>query len=82
MTRAVETPVQVVAGPEGRPRRFRWRRRWYAVSRVLDEWTDSGCWWEGEGEKRFFRVETAAGSMLELYRDVSTSGWVLYRVYD
>lgn len=79
--RLLDVPVDV-ALEEGRPARFRWQNRTYCVARVADHWSYVGRWWAGEGEWRFFRVETAGGGVFELYLDVAAKQWRLYRVYD
>ena len=52
------------------------------VNRILDWWYDTGCWWEGEGEKVFFRFCTTAGAIYEIFREVETGHWYLYKEYD
>ncbi len=52
------------------------------MARVVEVWKDTGCWWAGEGEKVFFRLETACGRLVELYRDLDAGKWFIYRVYD
>ncbi|MFO7312200.1 MAG: DUF6504 family protein [Bacillota bacterium] len=79
--RLVDAPVKV-ASPGGRPARFRWQNRTYRIARIIDQWSYLGRWWAGEGEWRFFRVETADGGLFELYLDVAANQWRLYRVYD
>lgn len=69
-------------GPGGRPLSFRWRGLLRRVARTADVWKDVGCWWEGEGEKVFYRLETTDGRLLELYLDRMAGKWYLYRVYD
>ncbi len=66
----------------GVPAAFRWRGRFWLVIRACEVWKDTGSWWEGEGEKTFFRVEVAGGRLMEIYRDQATGRWFLYRVYD
>lgn len=67
------------------------------MGRTAEVWKDTGRWWEGEGEKVFYRVEAAAGGapaghpagvppaggrLVELYFDRKAGKWFLYRVYD
>ncbi len=56
--------------------------RWLRVTGVLDVWKDVGCWWQGEREKVFYRIEIAGGGVLEVYRALGADDWILYRVYD
>lgn len=53
-----------------------------AVEKVLERWRDTGCWWEGESEKAFFRVLCQDGGIREIYCDLASQQWFLYRVYD
>jgi len=82
MSRILNRPVKVVTGPGGCPRLFYWKQRWQKVSGVLEEWRDTGRWWEQEGEKVFYQVETEAHSLYELFLDLGEQKWTLYRVYD
>lgn len=52
------------------------------VARILDWWRDTGCWWEGEGEKLFFRLLTTTGGIYEIFREEETGKWYLYKEYD
>lgn len=53
-----------------------------AVEKILERWRDTGCWWEGESEKAFFRVLCQDGGIREIYCDLTSQQWFLYRVYD
>lgn len=66
----------------GRPRSFRWRDRQYTIRTVLERWTDTGRWWEGERVKVFLRVAGTGGTLWEIYFDTATSTWHLYKIYD
>lgn len=83
MTRIVDQPIEVrgALGPFAAPVSFRWRERDHTVRSVLDIWTDTGAWWDGEGEVRFFRVVGGEGRVFELVRDAH-GNWRIYRVYD
>ncbi len=69
-------PVQVTARPDGRPVRFVWRSRLYAVRAILEHWVINREWWRdpadsgetgdpaagpGQPELVFWRVEAAPG---------------------
>lgn len=79
--RLLDVPIRVALA-DGRLARFRWQNRVYRVARIVDQWSYLGRWWVGEGEWRFFRVETADGGLFELYWDKVADQWRLYRVYD
>lgn len=62
-------PVPVEADDRGYPRRFFWHR-WYRVVEILDEWRETGAWWDGEEERVVVRVLTAEGALFELERSL------------
>ncbi|MEW6662909.1 MAG: DUF6504 family protein [Bacillota bacterium] len=80
MGRLINRPVPVTTDPEGRLLQFRWRGSWFNVA-ILEEWRDTGAWWQGEQEKVFYRVE-GVGGVFELYRETPGSRWYLYKIYD
>jgi len=79
--RLIDQPIQV-STRDGGPAVFRWRGQTYRVARVIDRWSYMGRWWMGEGEWRFWRVETTGGGEFELLYDVQAEQWRLYRIYD
>ncbi len=92
MSRVDGEPVAVwVRG--GRPARFVWRGRLYAVLGVLDHWVVSREWWRYgpvagiPAEREFWRVEASPGRGIrpvryELVRDTATWDWRLARAWD
>ena len=80
MTKLVNSPVKVKC-LKSIPALFMWRSRWFPVEAVLDCWQDTGCWWEGEPEKTFYRV-TNREQVFEIYSESQTGRWYLYRVFD
>lgn len=88
MSRRIEQPVEVLGSlcPSGdggdSPAAFIvWRNRRLKVLECLEEWYETGRWWDGENEKRFVRVLTEAG-IYELGCDTATGRWQIYRVLD
>lgn len=75
-------PLQVVCDPGGCPVQLRERDHWLPVLAVLDRWQDTGCWWEGESAKRFFRLQLAGERTWEVFLDLETGDWHLYKIYD
>ncbi|MBX5466764.1 MAG: DUF6504 family protein [Firmicutes bacterium] len=65
---------------QGRPRGFRWRRRYVRVATVLESWREVRAWWRGEPELRCWRVEGEDGGIYELAQ--SADGWWMLKVYD
>ena len=95
MGRVYGESVNVQAREDGRPVRFVWRGRLYAVRSVMEHWVVNREWWRETGqaeqtaepELRFWRVEASAGQGLpsgvyELREDVAASTWTLRRVLD
>ena len=95
MGRVYGEPVNVQAREDGRPVRFVWRGRLYAVRSVMEHWVVNREWWRETGqteqtaepELRFWRVEASAGQgvpsgVYELRQDVAASTWTLRRVLD
>lgn len=78
MSKLVNHPIKVTGEPL--PKQFYWQGRRYTIVEILDQWWDTGCWWQGEIEKFFLRVVTADNSMVELYRQQRQ--WHLYKIYD
>lgn len=58
-------------GEPGLPHRFRWKKRGFAVARVLDQWKGHGDCAHGSGERYVrrhdYRVETTDGAVLHVY---------------
>lgn len=62
--------------------RFRWRKKLFTVKEIIDHWRDTGCWWDGEGEKLFYRIETTNLGVCDIYLDQTSKRWYLYKLYD
>ncbi|GFN22020.1 MAG: hypothetical protein IMW96_07345 [Thermoanaerobacteraceae bacterium] len=61
--------------------RFCWQGKWYTVQAMLDRWKDTGEWWKGDTPKLFLRLLAGQG-VWEVYRDLQSGEWFLYRRYD
>lgn len=93
MARVYGESVDVQAGQDGRPARFVWRGRRYAVCDVQEHWVVNRDWWRDFGpvptwpELQFWRVEATAGpgqpaGVYELRRDAAARTWTLRRIAD
>jgi hypothetical protein len=95
MGRVYGEPVEVRVREDGRPIRFVWRGRLYAVRSVVEYWVVNREWWgdpdpdpgPDHPEMEFWRVEASAGpgasaGTYELRRDVTAGAWSLRRVVD
>jgi hypothetical protein len=93
MGRVYGEPVEVQTRSGGRPARFVWRGRLYAVRSISEHWVINREWWTesepelAQPELEFWRVEAAPGQGFllgeyELRRDVASDTWTLRRVVD
>lgn len=82
MSKLWHQAVQVSCNKQGLPRRLQKCQQTAQVEQVLDCWRDTGCWWEGESEKLFYRLSLDNRDIVEIYWDLGTDTWVLYKVYD
>lgn len=78
-SRIIDRPVPVEVDAAGRPLALILRGR-LRVAAVLDCWTESGEWWDGEGERLVWRVQTDRGGVCEL--ECRDGQWRLYKEYD
>ena len=91
MARRIEEPVRVALRRGGtEPAAFTWGERLYAVECVEACWKEVGPWWDGEGERTFFRVTarhcapslSPASGVYELRFDHASERWWLHEVVD
>lgn len=74
--------LEVQCAPDGEPRTLILSDVRLEVAQILDYWRDTGCWWEGESEKAFYRLYFQEGRVYEIYQDQESRHWFLYKVYD
>jgi len=93
MDRVYGEPVEVQTREDGRPTRFVWRGRPYAVRAVQEYWVVNRDWWRDSDpvparpELRFWRVEASTGpdqtvGVYELRRDIAADTWTLRWIAD
>jgi hypothetical protein len=93
MGRVYGEPVEVQTREDGRPVRFAWRGRRYAVIAVQEHWMVNRDWWRESApvpeqpELQFWRVEASTGrgqpsGTYELRRDIAAGTWTLRRIAD
>ena len=82
MSKLRHQTLQVSCDDQGLPFYLQKDQQTAQVEQVLDCWRDTGCWWEGESEKLFYRLSLDNGAVVEIYCDMETHNWVLYKVYD
>lgn len=74
--------INVSCSSRGIPRVIQGSKGEITVEKVLESWNDTGCWWEGENEKIFYRLYCRGGGILEIFCDLASGNWYIYRVYD
>lgn len=74
--------LTVIKDGGGRPLRVGREGKWVEVVAVLDRWHDTGCWWEGESPKLFFRLQLKGERVWEVFLDLEEQAWRLYKIYD
>ncbi len=73
----INKPVPVKSS-NGNPVLFSFRGSEFKVQDILDLWKDVGEWWNGEGEKAFYRVSLVGHGLAEVYYDEKEMKWYLY----
>lgn len=85
MSRLIRRPIEVLRtlGPayDEAPAEFidqGVRRR---VAAIIDRWAEMGAWWEGEGQRYLFRIQTEDMAVMDVER-TDRGEWFVYRVWD
>lgn len=74
--------LQVQCDARGLPVQVAYKPAGLQVREIMEVWKDTGCWWEGESEKVFYRLLCHDGSVREIFRDLGSGQWFLYKTYD
>ncbi|MCL6631528.1 MAG: hypothetical protein K6T63_02755 [Alicyclobacillus herbarius] len=80
MTRIVRRPIEVERWYQDLPYQFWDHGTLHQVVDWLDDWSEMGNWWDGEGERQMIRVWTKDGQIFDL--EASDGKWWLYKVWD
>lgn len=56
--------------------------RWRKVEEVIAHWRLHHEWWKRPAERDYFRVRLEGGIICEVFRDITSGCWRLFRVYD
>ncbi len=75
---AIEVRTNMVGVPVSLTRNGRREK----VVAIYEHWRLSDEWWGDGVERDYFRVRTATGAVIDIYRDTKTSRWYLNRIYD
>jgi hypothetical protein len=49
---------------------------------VVEEWLETGRWWQGESQRVFYRLLTEHQRVLEVSLEAATQRWTLERWLD
>lgn len=83
VTPPINQPIQVMVDRSSRmPHSFTWRDRTYRISEIQECWRLIDAWWDGSGEKTYFRVECINRSVFEIMYDQAQKNWAIVRVED
>ncbi|GAB4273226.1 hypothetical protein Tfer_2049 [Thermincola ferriacetica] len=80
MGKLIDRPIAVNYNAEKGPVSICFDGNVLRVAEILEIWKDTGAWWDGEGEKTFFRIQTENQGLWEIYRE--NTEWYLYKIYD
>jgi hypothetical protein len=78
------TPVSVLAGPDGTPVRIQLLDEWHEVEFIANRWRVSTSWWNKDAyaNREFHKLATTDGILCTVYRDLDTGAWCIQRIYD
>jgi hypothetical protein len=82
MARKSEKTIEVALNAKKLPAAFEWRGVRYRIGDIQEIWRLVGAWWDGEGERTFFRIRTDKGGIYELCFDHKRSAWSMSGVQD
>ncbi|MEA3459622.1 MAG: hypothetical protein U9R11_02940, partial [Chloroflexota bacterium] len=69
-------------GEDAWPRSFEWRGRTHPVKEMCRRWRVDEGWWRSRIWREYFKLVTATGLLVVIYRDKLTDRWYLSRLYD
>ena len=87
MGKLIDEPITLQIQPslfqsQPLPHQFEWRRKRDQIETIGGPWRTIGCWWEGEGDCRFFRAVTPNGLTMDTYQNMKTGRWTLHELQD
>ena len=74
--------IEVDVDGEGAPLSFAWRGYRHRVQGIAKRWRVDEGWWRNRVWREYFKLATADGLLVLLYRDLLTGDWRLQRLYD
>lgn len=76
------TPIVVVFDQTYTPQRFIWQGHRHRVQRITKRWRVDQDWWRRRIWREYFKLSTATGLLVVIYRDLLSDRWYLQRLYD
>ena len=77
-----EVPLTVEADALMVPQTVIWRGQRHRVETVAKRWRVDQQWWVRRIWREYFKLATASGYLVVVYRDLQTGHWYLQRWYD
>jgi len=74
--------ISMTLDDAGLPGAFHWHGQTHKVQQIANRWRIDEGWWEGRVWREYFKLTTASGWLVILYRDMTTGAWYLQRLYD
>lgn len=56
--------------------------KWQDVEEIIGRWRLNLEWWKRPVERDYFRLRLPGGIICEVFRDIVSGCWQLFRVYD
>ncbi len=83
MSKLFSSPISVLCKKgQKKPVKVKQAQDWAEIAEILECWHDTGCWWQGESEKIFYRICLQDAAIKEIFQDCDTGAWFLYKIYD
>lgn len=74
--------IKVRLGKRQIPQSFMRDGRVYRVKEIQESWRYTGAWWDGIGERTYFRVRTDKSAIYEICYDHLLEKWLICRIED
>lgn len=78
------TPVSVLAGPDGAPLSVQLLGAWREVDFIANVWRENSTWWDKEAavDRELYKLATTDGILCTVYLNRLTNTWCIQRIYD
>ena len=74
--------IRMTVSDDGDPATFQWDGSSHLVQRIANHWRVDDHWWDSRIWRDYFKLTTATGWLVIVYRDLLTNTWYLQRLYD